>query len=194
MTANTVHLVDANVLIEAKNRYYSFSICPGFWDALVWHAGSGSVCSVDVVKRELLGGNDDLAGWVKTVAPAAAFCSTNDADVVTWYRRITNWVLAEPRFTPAAKDEFANSADPWIVAYAGAHGMTLVTQETPEPHVSQEREDPGCLSPSRRAVDEHVQDAGGARRGFRLAGARRPPVMPQLGHVTHQASGLSRRM
>jgi len=133
MTANTVHLVDANVLIEAKNRYYSFSICPGFWDALVWHAGSGSVCSVDVVKRELLGGSDDLASWVKTVAPAAAFCSTNDADVVAWYRRITNWVLAEPRFTPAAKDEFANSADPWIVAYAGAHGMTLVTQETPEP-------------------------------------------------------------
>ena len=25
------YLVDANVLIEAKNRYYAFDIAPGFW-------------------------------------------------------------------------------------------------------------------------------------------------------------------
>ena len=24
-------LVDSNVLIEAKNRYYAFDIAPGFW-------------------------------------------------------------------------------------------------------------------------------------------------------------------
>src|SRR5674476_1489690 len=133
MTTNTVHLVDANVLIEAKNRYYSFSVCPGFWNALVWHAGAGSLCSVDVVKRELVGGNDDLADWVRNVAPADAFCSTNDADAVAWYGRIMNWVQNEPRFLQEARDEFAQSADPWLVAYACAHGMTLVTQETPEP-------------------------------------------------------------
>ena len=133
MTGNTVYLVDANVLIEATNRYYSFSICPGFWDTLVWHADSGAVCSVDVVKRELLGGNDDLAVWVKNVAPAAAFHSTNDADVVAWYGRIANWVQNEPQFRPEAKAEFMKAADPWLVADAGAHGMMLVTQETPEP-------------------------------------------------------------
>jgi len=44
-----------------------------------------------------------------------------------------NWVLNAPRFAQAAKDEFAQAADPWLVAYAGAHGMMLVTQETPEP-------------------------------------------------------------
>jgi len=82
MTSGVVYLVDANVLIEAKNRYYSFSICPGFWDALVWHAGSGSLRSVDVVKTELVGGSDDLADWVKHTAPDDAFCSTNDADAV----------------------------------------------------------------------------------------------------------------
>lgn len=25
------YLIDANVLIEAKNRYYAFDIAPGFW-------------------------------------------------------------------------------------------------------------------------------------------------------------------
>lgn len=133
MTGDVVHLVDANVLIEAKNRYYSFAICPGFWDALVWHARSGALRSIDRVKAELAGGNDDLAEWAKSTAPGDAFCSTNDADAVAWYGRVVTWVLGEPRFTPAAKDEFAQAADPWLVAYAGAHGMTLVTLETPSP-------------------------------------------------------------
>ena len=44
-----------------------------------------------------------------------------------------NWVLNAPRFAQAAKDEFAQAADPWLVAYAGAYGMTLVTQETSAP-------------------------------------------------------------
>jgi len=89
--------------------------------------------SIDRVKAELAGGNDDLAEWVKNTAPGDAFGSTNAADAVAWYGRVVNWVLGEPRFTPAAKHEFAQAADPWLVAYAGAHGMTLVTQETPAP-------------------------------------------------------------
>lgn len=27
-------LVDADVFIAAKNRYYAFDICPGFWNSL----------------------------------------------------------------------------------------------------------------------------------------------------------------
>ncbi len=26
------YLLDANVFIDAKNRYYGFDFCPGFWD------------------------------------------------------------------------------------------------------------------------------------------------------------------
>jgi hypothetical protein len=29
------YLVDADVLIEAKDRYYAFAFCPGFWDWLL---------------------------------------------------------------------------------------------------------------------------------------------------------------
>ena len=32
-------LMDADVFISAKNRYYAFDICPGFWDSLVYHFG-----------------------------------------------------------------------------------------------------------------------------------------------------------
>lgn len=28
------YLLDSNVLIEAKQRYYDFGVCPGFWEWL----------------------------------------------------------------------------------------------------------------------------------------------------------------
>ena len=38
-----MYVVDANVLIEAKNRYYAFDLAPGFWKWLerVNEGGSG---------------------------------------------------------------------------------------------------------------------------------------------------------
>lgn len=29
------YLLDANVFIEAKNRYYGFDFCPAFWNWLI---------------------------------------------------------------------------------------------------------------------------------------------------------------
>ena len=39
------YLVDANVLIEAKNRYYAFDITPGFWKWLNQAHTQGTVSS-----------------------------------------------------------------------------------------------------------------------------------------------------
>lgn len=50
--ANT-YLLDANVFIEAKRRYYAFDICPGFWDALLMQHENAKVASIDRVKKEL---------------------------------------------------------------------------------------------------------------------------------------------
>lgn len=39
------YFVDANVLIEAKNRYYAFDIAPGFWKWLNQEHAQGTVFS-----------------------------------------------------------------------------------------------------------------------------------------------------
>ena len=39
------YLVDTNVLIEAKNRYYAFDIAPGFWKWLNQEHAQGTVFS-----------------------------------------------------------------------------------------------------------------------------------------------------
>ena len=59
------YLVDANVLIEAKNRYYAFDIAPGFWKWLNQAHAQGTVFSIEKVGEELGGGNDLVAYWAK---------------------------------------------------------------------------------------------------------------------------------
>lgn len=49
----TQYVLDTNVFIQAKNDYYSFDICPGFWTALKRHGNIANVLSIDRVHAEL---------------------------------------------------------------------------------------------------------------------------------------------
>lgn len=132
MTTSKLFILDANVFIEAKKRYYAFAICPGFWEALLWHHDRGALCSVDRVKAELVDFGDDLSDWITTQVPAVAFHSTNDQAVTDNYAELVRWVMTQQQFTDAAKAEFADAkvADAWLIAFAKTTGSTLVTHET----------------------------------------------------------------
>lgn len=60
MEDHKIYILDSNVFMEAHNRYYAFDIAPGFWDALIGHAETGRIISIDRVKKELDKGEDDL--------------------------------------------------------------------------------------------------------------------------------------
>ena len=129
-------LLDANVFIEAKRRYYAFSLCPGFWDCLVWHYGKGRIQSIDRVLDELSVGRDDLTQWVSSKMPKDCFASTDDADVIQSYAEIISWAQNQHPFRAEAKSEFASKADAWLIAYAKAKHYELVTHEVfaPDAH------------------------------------------------------------
>jgi hypothetical protein len=129
-------LLDANVFIEAKRRYYAFDLCPGFWECLSWyHNEECRIQSIDRVKRELERGGDDLRDWVTSVMPPACFVSTNVTSVTDQYGRIISWVQEQSQFLPEAKSQFAAGADGWLIAYAKANNLILVTQEVRSPDV-----------------------------------------------------------
>ena len=134
MTAPTF-LVDADVFIAAKNRYYAFDICPGFWNGLVHHARNGTARSIDRVKSELLAGRDteDLVQWVKNDLPAGFFLDTNAEDVLAAYAEVMLWVQQRPQYVDSAKAKFATEADGWLVAYAASRDGVVVTNEQPRP-------------------------------------------------------------
>lgn len=133
----TLYVLDANVFVEAKKRYYAFDICPGFWNSLTWHYGQGNVCSVDRVRSELVEHGDELSDWVANQMPAAAFHSTKEDTIAACYGDVVRWAMNQPQFMDAAKAEFADAkvADAWLVAYASTRGATLVTHETFDDHI-----------------------------------------------------------
>lgn len=130
-----MYLIDSDVLISAKNAYYAFDICPGFWDSLIDHYQADRVHSIDKVRQEILAGREeeDLVQWVKNVLPPEFFLSTQNADVVGAYQKIMLWVQRNTQYFDSAKAKFATEADGWLVAYGMAHGFEVVTNEQPSP-------------------------------------------------------------
>jgi hypothetical protein len=129
------YLIDSDVLITAKNLYYAFDICPGFWKSILHHHRRGAAFSVDRVRSELLAGRktEDLVQWVTSEVPAEFFLEVDSDDVTSVYTDIMLWAQRHSTYTPQAKAKFATGADGWLVAYAKVHGAVVVTNEQRAP-------------------------------------------------------------
>lgn len=132
------YLLDTNVFIEAKNRYYSFELCPAFWDWLDDANTAGRVASVEKVREELRDQKDDLAAWA-TDRDASFFLPPDEA-VLASLVEATEWAsgkLDDP-YRQSAINEFADSADLYLIAHAHAHGMIVVTHEIAAPEAQKQ--------------------------------------------------------
>lgn len=119
------YVFDSNTLIEAKNTYYSFDVCPAFWDWLLLERERGNIMSIEAVRKELE--DPDAAAWAK--ANPAFFLPNDDSRLP----EVSAWVMAQARFIAAAKAEFLACADPRVISFALVHGHTVVTQEVAAP-------------------------------------------------------------
>jgi len=126
------YVLDTNVFIEAARRYYAFDLAPVFWESILHHAASGRIYSIDRVKVELERGKDELAEWA-TSQFSNAFASTDEEEVTNSYASVMGWVRAQDQFSDAAKADFADGADGWLVAYAMSKSQIVVTHEVLDP-------------------------------------------------------------
>ena len=124
-------VLDTNVFIGANNTYYAPDICQGFWECISRYYCAGRLLSIDRVRDEILK-PEVLVQWVKA-APDGLFVFTGEQQVTDTYRNIMLWVHQNPQFRTEAKREFAGKADGWLVAYAQAHNMEVVTHEMFQP-------------------------------------------------------------
>lgn len=120
------YLLDANVFIEAKNRFYGFDFCPAFWDWIDQAHAAGRVFSIEKVADEIVGGGDDLAAWAQQRNPG--FFLRPDAPVVASLQAASAWA-ATGGYDQAAVSTFLQVADYYLVAHAHAHGHVVVTHE-----------------------------------------------------------------
>jgi hypothetical protein len=79
------------------------------------------------VGNELQAGEDDLAVWGEA---RGEFFLPPDGPVLATAPRVSAWATGQ-NYAPAAVNTFLQVADYWLVAFAAAHGHTVVTHEVP---------------------------------------------------------------
>ncbi len=121
------YALDANVLIEAKNRHYGLDFCPAFWDWILQQYAEGKVLSIRQIKDELMAGDDDLSRWVKE---HGEMFKDMDEQTIGSLSEVALWCVGQ-NFESAAIGAFLQDADYYLIAYAKAYGHTVVTHEVP---------------------------------------------------------------
>jgi len=68
-------------------------------------------------------------GTFSNKVPETFFKKTEDQAVIDQFQEMVNWAYGQSQFSDAAKSEFASVADGWVVAYAAANDLIVVTHE-----------------------------------------------------------------
>lgn len=124
-----MYLVDSNVFIDAKNKHYAFDIVPGFWDWLDRAHHGGKVFTVQAVADEVIAGGDDLSAWMKS--RPVSFRLPPDQHDQDSLARLSQLMVGDTRYEPAAVSTFLGLADYFLVGQGHARGWKVVTHETP---------------------------------------------------------------
>lgn len=123
-------ILDSNIFIEAKNRYYAFDIAPVFW-TWIDELCQNNTCTISLVRDELLEGDDELAEWIKERRNDSWILPVDDVPTQQAFADIAQHV-ADSDYKDSAKNQFLAKADPWLVAKAKTTQATLVTHEVPD--------------------------------------------------------------
>lgn len=126
-----MYLLDTNVFIEAKNRYYGMDFAPGFWHWLHIAHGDGLVFTVRAVADEIAPG-DELSAWFKAL-PSGFVLDSSAADA-PHLEALAVWATSSTHYRPEAISDFLSSADYRLVSQARTLGFTVVTHETADPN------------------------------------------------------------
>jgi Domain of unknown function (DUF4411) len=128
-----LYLLDANVIITAKDGYYAIDQVPEFWEWLGHQADAGNIKMPREILDEVNSGtdkNDPFYQWRKDKATIEALLLVEEVD-----QALVQQVLGEG-YAPDLKDHELEviGADAFLVAYAMAHiDRTVVTTEVSSP-------------------------------------------------------------
>jgi predicted nucleic acid-binding protein len=128
------YCLDANVLIQAWQKYYSPKICPDYWDILNSLGKQGQIFIAEEVKDEIVKSEDELAKWLKK---SSIPVHKPDEKVIACWQKI---LQADPLHKFLVDNIKGRSlADPWVISHAMKMNATLVTKENKETALNTKR-------------------------------------------------------
>ncbi len=120
----TIYCLDANVLIQAWQKYYAPAVCPSYWEVLDDLGRQGRIFLPSWVAEEVTRTDDDLAQWLK----GSSIIIRAVSEEVT--RKLQEIFAKDPRHQQLVDNTKQRSlADPWLIAHAMAENACVVTKE-----------------------------------------------------------------
>lgn len=118
------YCLDANVLIQAWQKYYSPKFCPDYWDILNEFGENSILFLPEVVYDEITKTDDDLSRWFKkSKIPIRNITEP----VIKCLQNIYSNNLSHKFLVDNTKAR--SLADPWVIAHAINENATVVTKE-----------------------------------------------------------------
>jgi len=118
------YCLDANVLIQAWQKYYNPKFCPDYWNILNELGKQDRIFIPELVYEEIIRTEDDLSKWLK----ASKISIKKISEPVTiCLQRIYS---SDPIHKNLVDNTKARSlADPWVIAHSIHENATVVTKE-----------------------------------------------------------------
>lgn len=118
------YCLDANVLIQAWQKYYNPKFCPDYWKILVELGKNGKIFIPELVYEEIVRTEDDLSKWLKE---SKIPINKISEPVTICLQKI---YAADPIHKNLVDNTKARSlADPWVIAHALHENASVVTKE-----------------------------------------------------------------
>lgn len=135
-----IYCLDANVLIQAWQKYYSPQLCPDYWDVLNELGKQGRIFIPEEVKNEIVVADnpdkteDDLSKWIKR--STIPIHKPTEKVIECWQQILQ----ANPLHKLLVDNIKGRSlADPWVISHAMNMNATLVTKENFETALNTKR-------------------------------------------------------
>lgn len=118
------YCLDANVLIQAWQKYYSPKFCPSYWEVLNELGKEDRIFLPQMVYDEITRTDDDLSNWLKeSLIPKRKL----DGTITECWKKI---LAANPIHQYLVDNTKQRSlADPWVIAHALNENACVVTKE-----------------------------------------------------------------
>jgi len=128
------YCLDANVLIQAWQKYYNPKFCQDYWVILNELGKSNKIFMPESVYKEIIRTDDDLSKWLKS--SNIPIEKITESVVANWKRILD----ADPEHQKLVDNIRGRSlADPWVIAHAMDKKATVVTKEIKETALNSKR-------------------------------------------------------
>lgn len=124
-------LIDSSSFMTPYKFYYAFDLVPAYWNELSKHVEAGGIVLLDLIKKEIEQGQDQLTDWIHENETKFISCNHISEEIILKYQKILQYIQECGYYNDKALYIWSQAevADPWLIAASAVNHYTIITNE-----------------------------------------------------------------